>query len=163
MTETEHPKSRLSTRLRLVFGMSLALNFLVIGLLVGAAFRFADTEGRRLPPHTLGTAMYREMPRADRAFLRKTSQYRAEHAKEFRIAEATAIADALRMTPFDRDAVQSVLDTQAEQRIGWQKKTQSAWLDRVSQMNVEDRTEYADRLYLSMTTPRGKEHRNQNR
>lgn len=163
MTENAHPKPGLSTGLRVVFGVSLALNLLVIGLLAGAALRFADTEGRRPLPHSLGTAMYREMPREDREILRKNAQRRAEQSRKFRISEATAIADALRTSPFDRNALQEVLDKQAEQRIGWQKMTQTVWLNRISRMSVEDRTEYADRLYISMTTPRGKDHRDQNR
>lgn len=144
--------------LRIVFGISLALNLLVIGLVVGAIARFGGMEGRRLPPHSMGAAMYRELPRADREALREKSQTRATHSVESRVAEANAIAAALRADPFDKGAVQVVLDEQAQHRIGWQQSAQTAWLDRVSLMSIADRSEYADRLHGSLTRHRGSDH-----
>lgn len=155
MTETSQTKTGLSTWVRVVFGVSLALNLLVVGLLVGTFMRFGDKEGRRPPPHSMGTAMYRELPREDRKALRKNSQSRANHSKDFRASEAEAIAAALRTSPFDKGAVQSVLDMQAEHRLDWQQTTQAAWLERVSQMSVEARLEYADRLFEALTRKRG--------
>lgn len=155
MNETSQAKPSLSRWVRVVFGVSLALNFLVIGLLVGTFIRFGDTKGRRPPPHSMGTAMYRELPHEDRKALRKNSQARANHSREFRSNEAEAIAEALRASPFDKKAVQALLKGQAEHRLKWQESTQSAWLDRVSQMSSEARSEYADRLYEALTQPRG--------
>lgn len=151
MNETSQTKSSLSKWVRVVFGVSLGLNLLVIGLLVGTIMRFGDTEGRRPPPHSMGTALYRELPHEDRKALRKSSQMRASHSKEQRIAEAEAFTAALRASPFDKDAVKTVLNEQAKYRLEWQETAQIAWLERVSQMSVEARSEYADRLYEALT------------
>lgn len=157
MNEASKTKTGLNIWVRVVFGVSLALNLLVIGLLVGTFMRFGDKEGRRPPPHSMGTAMYRELPLEDRKALRKNSQSRANHSKEFRTSEAEAIAAALRTSPFDKGAVQSVLDAQAEHRLDWQKTTQAAWLERVSQMSAEARLEYSDRLFEALTRKRGQD------
>jgi uncharacterized membrane protein len=157
MNEKSPAKTGLSTWVRVVFGLSLALNLLVVGLLIGTVVRFGDKDGRRPPPHSMGTAMYHELPHEDRKALRKNSQARASHSKEFRAAEAEAIAAALRTSPFDKGAVQAVLDGQAEHRLKWQETTQTAWLDQVSQMSMEARLEYADRLYKALTQPRGRD------
>ncbi|MFT4959489.1 MAG: putative membrane protein [Paracoccaceae bacterium] len=159
MSETSQTKPRLSTWVSVVLGLSLALNLLVIGLVVGTFIRFSDMEGRRPPPHSMGAAMYRELPKSDRVALRQNSQRHATHSMETRVAEAAAIAAALRMHPFDEKAVQAVLDEQAEYRIGWQKTAQIAWLDQVSQMSSADRSEYVDRLQKSLTRHHDADHR----
>lgn len=159
MNETTQTTTGPRLWLRIVFGISLALNLLVIGLVVGAVVRFGGIEGRRPPPHSMGAAMYRELPQADRKALREASQRRTNHSMESRVAEADAIAAALQADPFDRGAVQVVLDEQAQHRIGWQKTAQLAWLDRVSQMSVSNRSDYADRLRDSLTWHRGSAHR----
>ena len=163
MNETSQIKTRLRTWIRVVFGLSLALNFLVIGLVIGTVVRFGGTEGGRPHPHSMGVALYRELPQADRKALRENSRRHAFHSKETRIVEADAIAAALRIHPFDKEAVRAVLEEQAQYRIGWQKTAQNAWLDQVSQMTVADRSDYADRLQASLTRYPGRDHRERRR
>lgn len=137
--------------LRIVLGVSLALNLLVVGLIVGAIVRFGDMDGHRSLPHSMGAAMFRELPREDRQALRQIAGDHPIRSQQLRAEEARLIADALQTNPFDRDAVQSVLDAQTQHRVSWQNSAQMAWLDQVSQMSTAVRSRYAERLYDSMT------------
>lgn len=148
---------------RIALGVSLALNLLVVGLVVGAMFRFGDAEGRRPPAHSIGAAMFRELPQEDRKALREDMVNRPTHSAASRATETKAIAAALREDPFDPDVVLAILNEQAQDRIDWQQSAQQAWLDRVEQMSVTDRADFADRLNESLSRHRKSGHRSSGR
>ena len=150
MTDSTRKSSGIRTWVRIVLGVSLALNLLVVGLMVGAMVRFGGAEGRRPPPHSMGAAMFRELPKEDRRALRETGMNRPSYASSSRGSATGGIAAALRADPFDRGAVLLILNEQAQHRIDWQKSAQQAWLDRVELMSVADRADFADRLQDSL-------------
>ncbi|GHF50689.1 periplasmic heavy metal sensor [Seohaeicola zhoushanensis] len=136
---------------------SLALNLLFIGLGVGAAMRFGGPEGHR-PPPSVGSALYRAMPPQDRAAMREQiRKLRDEDRGEGRKADAERIAGVLRQTPFDADALGSLVRDQFTRQSKWFTGTQEAWLARVSAMSAEEREDYAERL-LEAIEPKSKKH-----
>ena len=139
----ERPKPRLW--LRGVLIVSLGLNLLVLGLVGGAMLRFGP-EGMRLPPRSVGAALYRELPRKDRRALWAGSKqtHRDRHARQK--AEALALGVAIRATPFDAATLEAVLDQQAARRGDLRKSMQAAWLARVAGMSPDERQAFADRL-----------------
>lgn len=142
--DTKPPRTR--GWIRILLGVSLALNLAVIGLAVGAALRLGGPGADRRPPPPVGALLYRELPREDRRLLRSHAIGDRDTRHARRQADALAVDAALRATPFDRAALQAVLDRQAQHRIDRQRSVQRAWLERVSRMSAEDRAAYADRL-----------------
>lgn len=154
--QTEDPKPRSRMWMRVLLGVSLALNLLVIGLVVGTMLRFGGPDGARQPPRSVGLAMVRALPGEERrALLGKIrGEQRAQRGQ--REAETRLVLEALRADPFDRQALDQVLERQAEDRRDLQLEIQRAWLDRVARMDAGTRFEYADRIEGIMTQPRRK-------
>jgi len=147
--ESKRPGCRLW--LRILLGVSLALNLLVLGLVVGAALRFGGADRMR-PQQSLGAILYRQLPREDRRSLR--AQLRASPADraERRRAEADAVADALRATPFDARRLRQLLAERVRRGEEWQSAVQRAWMTRIEAMSDAERAAYADRLQSAMTS-----------
>lgn len=130
--------------LRIVFGLSLAVNLLVVGLMVGAFLRFGLPGGDRPPPPT-GISVFRALPSEDRKALR-------DHLRETlpppadRRSEVNALVRALTADPFDPEALEAVMTAQAAPRIAFQEAMEQAWLQRVVTMDDAERADYADRL-----------------
>lgn len=140
------PKQKTRLWLRLLFGASLALNLLVIGLVAGAAFRFGGPDGMRPPPRSLGAALYRALPDEHRDELRSHSKKKRGGHHEKRARDAQEVATALRTTPFDLNALDAVLSRQVHERTEFQLSLQSKWLDRIGAMSDAERLAYADRF-----------------
>lgn len=141
--------------LRVALAVSLTLNLLVVGLVVGAAMRFGGPDGGHKPPPSMGAALYRELPRDDRKAVRAAMKSAHGQRKSDRATEAQRLGDALRAQPFDAAAVQAVMAVQAQARADWQGGVQQAWLARVAAMSDAERIDYANRLQKAMTRPRG--------
>lgn len=150
MTDQKSPGSG-RTWLRVLFGLSLAMNLLVLGLAAGAVLRFGGPGGMRPPPKSLGTALFHELPPEDRRELRSQMQDHGARNAALRKAEAEAIGAALRQTPFDPDGVAEVLAGGARQREAWMNSVHSAWLERIGRMSDAERIEFADRLQESLS------------
>lgn len=141
-TETK-PRRRLW--LRILLGVSLALNLLVFGLLAGAAIRFGGPDHK--PPHpSVGAALFREMPREDRRELFQSMRGDRDREKARQAQEAKAVLDTLRAIPFDPDALSSVVGRHLNRRSTKLAATQDDWLSRVADMDAEARAAYADRI-----------------
>ena len=148
MTDTTEPaKPQIRLWLRILLGVSLALNLLVAGVVGGAMLRFGGPDGLRPPPRTIGAALYRALPKEQRRTLLTQSRgaFRGGPIAA-RKAYLQQVSAALRATPFDAQAVQAVLDAQVSRRGEVQKSLQRAWLAQVAGMNAEARGTYADRL-----------------
>lgn len=135
---------RLRLWLRIVLGVSLALNLLVIGLAVGAALRLGGPELRRPPPPT-GVALIRALPPEDRKAILRRVRDKAPNRPD-RAAEAQALADALTASPFDPEALDAVATAQTGRRNAFQTALLSTWLDHVAAMSAQDRADYAQRI-----------------
>lgn len=147
---SEETKPRMSLWLRLLLFGSLALNLLVVGLVAGAMVRFGKP-GVDRPPRSVGTMLYRELPREDRRALWRESSRSGGDVKERRRAEGMAVTAALRQVPFDPDALSTVLTAQAAEREQFHRAVQDRWLARVTGMSDAERAGYADRLEHAMT------------
>jgi len=147
-TDRKPPRMRLW--LRILLGVSLALNLAVAGLAIGAAIRFGGPDGARPPAPPLGALLYRELPREDRRALFRDRLGSREERRARRQADAAEIDAALRAVPFDVTRVEAFLATQANQHRDIEKAMRDAWLKRVSGMSDAERAAYADRLAEAM-------------
>ncbi|MEX0320218.1 MULTISPECIES: periplasmic heavy metal sensor [unclassified Ruegeria] len=128
---------------RILLGVSLALNLLVIGLVAGTVLRFRG-DGRH--PPAFGPALYRALPDADRKALHGELRGRHDGGSKSRGEDFRALAEALRAVPFEPGAVEAVIEAQAQARAEVHKSLNQAWLARVSDMSDTERADYADRL-----------------
>lgn len=129
----------------IVLAVSLALNLLIAGVAVGTVLRLKGDGAGKGPPG-FGSALYRALPKDDRKALR--SDLLGLHGKNgsHRLRDFQAMNAALRAVPFDPDAVELLLQQQAQSRADLQVALQAQWLERVTGMSDEDRQTYADRL-----------------
>lgn len=149
--QTEKTKSPTRLWLRLVFGASLALNLLVLGLVGGAILRFGGPSGMRPPPRTIGAMLYRELPREDRRALRNDAANAHDKRPLRRQDEIRAVGAALRISPFDVAAMAELLARHGEQHAAFNAAVHKAWINRVSGMSDAERLAYADRLEKALS------------
>lgn len=146
MTEqTDRKPPRMRPWVRVLLGVSLALNLAVAGLAVGAAIRFGGPEKMR-GPQPLGAMLYRELPRQDRRALRDDNFGSRAERVERRRADNAELDAALRAVPFDPERVAAFLDEQASRHHDLEQAMRKAWLLRVEGMSLSERAAYADRL-----------------
>ena len=175
MADPEKTVASVPIWLRIVLGVSLGLNLLVLGLVGGTMVRYGGPDGMRPPPRSVGAALFRALPGEDRRALWDRSYAmpmangmsmteempKGHHARQ--MAQARAVGAALRATPFDREALAAILQGQAARREGFQKSLQQAWLDRVADMTEAERVAYSSRLEHAMDRPRFKDRRKKSR
>ncbi|MEM8730799.1 MAG: periplasmic heavy metal sensor [Pseudomonadota bacterium] len=138
------PATGMKPWLRVVFGLSLAANLLIVGLVVGAVLRFGGPGAER-PPLPTGLSMYRALPPEDRRALRGHVK-KALPPSETRASEAKDLAAALSADPYDEAALIVLLDRHAADRARFQMALRQVWLTHVSDMSPDDRDAYAGRL-----------------
>ncbi|TDK48763.1 periplasmic heavy metal sensor [Antarcticimicrobium luteum] len=148
MTDRKPPRMR--PWLRVLLGISLALNLAVAGLAIGAAIRFGGAPEGARPPLPLGAMLYRELPREDRRALRDSSFGPREERAERRRADAAELDAALRAVPFDSARVEAFLAGQARRHSDLEQAMRAAWLRQVAGMSDAARAAFADRLSEAM-------------
>jgi hypothetical protein len=146
VTDTDRKPPRMRPWLRVLLGLSLALNLGVAGLAVGAAIRFGDKPERIRPPMPLGALMFKELPREDRKLLRDRDRDSREDREARRRAEAAELDAALRAVPFDPAPLEAFIDRDAARQAEFADAMRDAWLTRVKAMTEVERAQYADRL-----------------
>jgi len=148
MTTDASPR-RAPRWMKIALGVSLGLNFLVVGVVVGA-FAFGPNAGPRGGDRAmLSTPLMRALPEADQRALRRA--LRAEHSglresrSELRAARS-AMVDALRQDPFDASGFADALA--AQRRLGGDlmDAAHGALLDHMTSQPFAERQAYADRL-----------------
>ena len=113
MTENSvNPPRRSPLWMRILLGVSLALNLAVVGLAVGASLRLIGPGGP--PPHSFGGALIRAMPAEDRKAIGR--QARAHIGRSGHKADSAQLIAALRATPYDQSVVVELLEAQAAGR-----------------------------------------------
>lgn len=139
--------SRGSSRLmRIVLVLSLALNLAVVGIVAGVAVsgRLGGPAPRSVD-FGLGPVSQALDPAERRAIRQALRREGALRNLDLR-ARAEAMIAALRADPFDRAALELLLDEQAA-RIGQlQGAAQEAFLDQIAAMTPERRAAFAERL-----------------
>lgn len=144
-----------------VLGLSLALNLLIVGAIGGAMWRFTskdfgDRRGGiealasgvpyvRALPHDAKRALGRKL-RADRSQLPPRAERRALYEQMIEI---------LRREPFDKEAAQAILVTQAETAQSVQSRAQAGWLEIVAGMSRAERADVAHHLEEGLNRRRG--------
>ena len=157
MTTETPAKPGMKRWLRVVLVLSLAVNFVVIGLVGGAALHF----GRSGPPPHIsdrgGVLIFKALEREDRREIGKSirKSYR-EYAKTVgkEKAQYKTIADAIEADPMDVDALRqasaAIDDRMTQRRV----IARDAWLEKVSSMTVDERKAYAARLREILDNPK---------
>jgi len=148
---TEEKKKTGRSWMKIVLILSLALNFLVVGALVGSRFgaksdRGADFRGQiafAVGPY--GRALSKEDRRVLGQALRARSSEFRKSRQEMRTLGAQ-VATALREEPFEPAKVASLLEQQIGLGRGLQNTGQALLVERLVAMSAEERAAYADRL-----------------
>lgn len=146
------PQRRVGRGVKIALGLSLALNLIVVGLVVGIALSVRDWRGddRRPPLRAMGLGpIAMVLDREDRQALR----HRLETATpEIRgggrglaegIRELTA---ALQSEPFDRSAAEAALERQRSNAQQLQASGHGVLLDQLEAMSAADRYALAVRI-----------------
>lgn len=136
--------------LRVVFGLSLALNLMVVGVVVGSALKWGGKDrGHGARVEQMGGPLTRALSHRDRREIGR--EMRKEFGKdrgaqsERRAALEALVAD-LRAERFDREAVAGHLARQRAILNDRMAFGQGLMLARIEQMSAEDRAAFADRL-----------------
>lgn len=133
---------------RVALILSLALNLLVVGVVAAGLWRVGKYHGHA--DRISGPALYRALPDADRRALRRQMSTRFKergHEKPTRPTESIqALADLLRSDPLDSQALADVLTDQAKARADFHSGMREAWVAHVSEMSLQERRNYADRI-----------------
>lgn len=142
------PKPRMARRLKIVLGLSLALNLLFVGLIAGAAYRHGGKGGPAGASLQGYAAPYmRALPREKRrAFRHAMQQGDALPDRAVRRGFYTDVLAGLRADRFDAGAVAAAMTRQREVVVGVQEAAQAAWVTLVSQMSRAERLAYAEAL-----------------
>ncbi|PIE12903.1 MAG: hypothetical protein CSA70_08070 [Rhodobacterales bacterium] len=152
----EKPKP-LRRGVRIVLFLSLALNLVVVGLVVGAVASHRDRD--RHPPRfdRISGPLIRALSKQDKRFIGREMRnfYRASASKSVTLrAQYDDVLEALRADPFQVDVVQGVMDAQMDQLVGRARLGKSVLLDRLKSMTPQERAAFADRLEEELERPR---------
>lgn len=158
MTEehTSAPQKKRRWVLPLLF-VSLALNLLVVGIVVGAMFQGGgkDRDGRPMGParSVLGEPFVRALEPSDRVALGREIIANRDQLSENRSvlrSRVERLLEQLREEEFDREAVSALLSEQRSLAVNRQEVGEVLLLNRLEDMSVEERRAYADRLGESL-------------
>lgn len=129
----------------ILLAVSLAVNLLVVGVILGTALRFRGGDHARVPPG-FGMALYHALPKEDRKALRGELSALRSKGSNRRSQDFSALSQALQAVPFDPAAVQILLDQQAQASSDLQMALHQQWLAQVAAMSDGERQIYAERL-----------------
>lgn len=138
--------------LKTAFVVSLALNALVVGVIVGGAINGKRPQvigGYDLSLGPFGAALSRE----DRGKIRDDLRERPELRLVTRAARDAAIKkfmDAVRADPYDDAALRALFEEQRALGATAMAAGQNALLDRLAEMTPEERALFADRAEQSI-------------
>jgi uncharacterized membrane protein len=136
--------------MKIALSLSLAVNLLIVGLVVGALFAVGPGRSREDDPHlrTLGLGPFAiAMSREDRAAV--TGRIDREALRSERRAlggSLLQLRNALLADPFDRAAAEAALSRSRAATEAMQGHAHAALLDQVATMSLTERTELAERL-----------------
>jgi uncharacterized membrane protein len=152
-TAPDAPKTRRPWG-KIVLFVSLALNLLVVGVVIGAVVNGPRDRDRNPALRDLGFGPFvHALPRADRrelgeALLRQAGAFRQNRA-EMR-ASFEAFLGALRAEPFDPDVLLQVVNDQQVRITERQALGRQLLLDRIEAMTPDQRSAYANDLDRSL-------------
>ncbi|WP_300014568.1 periplasmic heavy metal sensor [uncultured Roseobacter sp.] len=152
MQDTPPKRPRISRRIKVILGLSLALNLAVVGLIAGTALRHGDE--KRGGPRSAGFGAYGlpymiALPREERRSVIQAVRAGKKGDLPDRAARRALYLETLavlRASPFDAQALSDVVTSQAQTAIRVQQVAQDAWLEVVANMSDAERAAYAEEI-----------------
>ena len=157
------PKTATALWVKVILGVSLALNLAIAGVIIGA-FARSDGVGARAgaapdiaafgAPYmrALSKSQRRDIARQIRDDLGSDLPDRRARRDMFR-----EVLASLRAEPFDEARLIAATTVQADTAVAVQNAARQAWIGKVSKMSAEERSHYADAVEAGMK--RGPAHR----
>lgn len=145
MTDSANPKRR--NLWKILFGVSLALNLLIVGALGGAFMR--KGKGPTANHLASGFLYMRALDFKDKRALRKEilrNKDGRKLVKDRNQASFNSAVGILKSHPFDRAAFENLLDEQVKHAKLRQDSARIALVNRIENMTKEERRVYAQRL-----------------
>ncbi len=149
--ETGAPRVRTKRWIKLVLGLSLALNLLIVGAVGGAIWRIGGhSDDRKGGPSARadagGFALIRALPSDDRrALFREVRKAPRKSASEGR-AQMQAMVTLLKTNPLDEAQLDALTEARLQDGETRQAQLSEAWKARVMAMTEAERATYAKRL-----------------
>ena len=132
---------------KILFGISLALNLLIVGAIGGAVLRVG--KGPMAKHHASGFLYMRALNFEDKKSLRKELYKNKNTRKIGRAKEYSSYSSAvkiLKKDPFDRKAFEELLDQQTKYSKSSQRSARLALVAQIAKMTKEERSIYSERL-----------------
>jgi uncharacterized membrane protein len=132
---------------KILFGISLALNLLIVGAIGGAILRVG--KGPMANHHASGFLYMRALNFEDKKSLRKELYKNKNTRKIGRAKEHSSYSSAvkiLKKDPFDRKAFEELLDQQTKFSKSSQRSARLALVAQIAKMTKEERSIYSERL-----------------
>ena len=132
---------------KILFGISLAINLLIIGALGGALSRAG--KGPMIQHRASGSLYMRALNFEDKKVLRKKLLRNKDSRKIIRAKEHSSYSSAvkiLKKDPFDRKAFEDLLDEQTRYSKSKQSSARAALVAQIANMTKEERLVYSQRL-----------------
>ena len=132
---------------KILFGISLAINLLIIGALGGALSRAG--KGPMIQHRASGSLYMRALNFEDKKALRKKLFRNKDSRKIIRAKEHSSYSSAvkiLKKDPFDRKAFEDLLDEQTRYSKSKPSSARAALVAQIANMTKEERLVYSQRL-----------------
>ena len=132
---------------KILFGISLAINLLIIGALGGALSRAG--KGPMIQHRASGLLYMRALNFEDKKVLRKKLFRNKDSRKIIRAKEHSSYSSAvkiLKKDPFDRKAFEDLLDEQTRYSKSKPSSARAALVAQIANMTKEERLVYSQRL-----------------
>ena len=132
---------------KILFGISLAINLLIIGALGGALSRAG--KGPMIQHRASGLLYMRALSFEDKKALRKKLFRNKDSRKIIRAKEHSSYSSAvkiLKKDPFDRKAFEDLLDEQTRYSKSKPSSARAALVAQIANMTKEERLVYSQRL-----------------
>jgi len=132
---------------KILFGISLAINLLIIGALGGALSRAG--KGPMIQHRASGLLYMRALNFEDKKVLRKKLFRNKDSRKIIRAKEHSSYSSAvkiLKKDPFDRKAFEDLLDEQTRYSKSKLSSARAALVAQIANMTKEERLVYSQRL-----------------
>ena len=132
---------------KILFGISLAINLLIIGAIGGALSRAG--KGPMIQHRASGLLYMRALNFEDKKVLRKKLLRNKDSRKIIRAKEHSSYSSAvkiLKKDPFDRKAFEDLLDEQTRYSKSKLSSARAALVAQIANMTKEERLVYSQRL-----------------
>lgn len=149
-TEGQTIQHRCGRGVKIALGLSLALNLLIVGLVVGALIAVGPGRSGGDDPRlrTLGLGPFAiALPREDREAVTDRIDRDALRVERRALGRNLAqLRGAIVAEPFDRDAAEVALAGSRQAAAALQGQAHVALLDQIETMSADERAELAERL-----------------